>query len=570
MHLDSVGAKNGNVSDLYQRIESQLIAPGGAFEIVHEDVLGRRMPVFKNRARSLRELLANSAGHGDKEYVVCGGRRISYAENLENVARTAAGLRRKYDIGPGDRVAIFAENHPEWITSFWATTSLGGIVAALNGWWTGDEARYAVELSRPKVIIADKKRIERFGGELPDVPILDLESEFEDLLGVSADAQLPDQPIAEDDPAAILFTSGTTGRPKGAVQSHRAILGFVQVGFLHGFRNMLMAAEQGTAPAGEQLPLCSLITAPLFHLSGMHNGAVMVLAAGGKTVWRLGRFDPTDVLELIQTERVTQWAGLGAMVPRVLGHPDIDKYDLSSLRNLGSGGAPTSPEVQARMRSVLSNGATGVGLGYGSSETVTAIAMIGGDDLAAHPTSVGRIQPTHQVEIRDTDGKVLPEGVEGEIFVRSPYNMLGYWRNEEASAEAIDEERWLATGDIGRFEDGRLYINSRARDLILRGAENVYPVEVEQRLEAHDDIVEAAVVGVDHAELGQEIKAIVVLRTGSEVTEEELADWVAETLSPFKIPREWEFRSEPLPRNATGKVLKNVLVGEAENLFVEE
>ena len=216
------------------------------------------------------------------------------------------------------------------------------------------------------------------------------------------------------------------------------------------------------------------------------------------------------------------------------------------------------------------NGASGVGLGYGSSETVTAIAMIGGNDLVAHPTSVGRIQPTHEVEIRDEKGKVLPEGKEGQIFVRSPYNMRGYWRNTEATAETIDENLWLGTGDIGRFEDGRLYINSRARDLILRGAENVYPVEVEHRLEAHEDVVEAAVVGVDHPELGQEIKAIVVLRDGASTDAAGLAAWSAETLSAFKIPREWEFRDEPLPRNATGKVLKNVLLGESENRFVEE
>ncbi len=558
------------MSDLYQRIESQLTEAGGVFEIHEETVLGATMPVFKSRPRSLRELLATSVGHADAEYIVCGDRRISYADNLRTVAQAASALRSRYGIEHGDRIAIFAENHPEWITSFWAATSLGAVVAALNGWWTGDEARYAVELSEPKLIIADKKRIARFGDQLPDVPILDLQSEFAELLSTEPDAELPTNPIAEDDPAVILFTSGTTGRPKGALQSHRGLIGFVQVGFLHGYRNMLIAAELGNAPTGTQAPMSALITAPLFHLSGLHQGAVMALAAGGKTVWRLGRFEPSQVLELIQAERITQWAGLGAMVPRVLSHPDIDKYDLSSLRNLGSGGAPTSADVQAGMRRVLPNGATGVGLGYGSSETVTAIAMIGGDDLVEHPTSVGRIQPTHFVEIRDDDGRPVGEGVEGEIFVRSPYNMLGYWRNDEATTEALDPERWLATGDIGRMQNGRLYINSRARDLILRGAENVYPVEIEHRLEAHEDVVEAAVVGIDHAELGQEIKAIVVRKPSATIGEDELRDWCSEVLAPFKIPREWEFRAQPLPRNATGKVLKNVLRGESDNLFVEE
>lgn len=561
------------MTDLYQRIESELIAPGGAFEIHEEEILGSRMPCFKTRARSLRELLATSSGHGNAEYIVCGDRRVTYSDNLRMVAQAAEGLRRKYGIGHGDRVAIFAENHPEWITSFWATVSLGGIVAALNGWWTADEAHYAVDLAEPKLIIADKKRLERFGDRLPDAPILDLEQDFAELLAIAPNAELPDDDIAEDDSAVILFTSGTTGRPKGALQTHRGMLGFVQVAFLHGYRNMLIAAEEGNAPAGEQPPMSSLITAPLFHLSGLHNGAVMMLAAGAKTVWRLGRFDPVDVLDIIQKERITQWAGLGAMVPRVLSHPDIDKYDLSSLRNLGTGGAPTSAEVQARMRDVLSknpSGAGGVGLGYGSSETVTPIAMIGGNDLLEHPTSVGRIQPTHQAEIRTDAGEVQGEGCEGEIFVRSPYTMLGYWRNDTATAETIDNDRWLATGDIGRFEDGRLYINSRARDLILRGAENVYPVEIEHRLEAHAEVVEAAVVGIDHPELGQEIKAIVVLTGDAGIDADGLRSWVAESLASFKVPREWEFRSEALPRNATGKVLKNVLLGEAENLFVEE
>jgi acyl-CoA synthetase (AMP-forming)/AMP-acid ligase II len=237
---------------------------------------------------------------------------------------------------------------------------------------------------------------------------------------------------------------------------------------------------------------------------------------------------------------------------------------------VGSGGGPTSPEIQERLRKVFQHAADNLGLGYGLSESVTPVAMIGGEELAAHPDSVGAPAPTHEIEVRDARGEPVPEGVEGEIYVRSPYTMLGYWRKPEATAEVIGPGRWLRTGDIGRLQDGRLYINSRARDLILRAAENIYPVEIEHRLEAHPSVAEAAVVGVDHPELGQEVKAIVVPAEGAIPDPDELAAWVAETLAPYKVPAHWEVRAEPLPRNAAGKVLKNVLLGTAENAFVEE
>jgi acyl-CoA synthetase (AMP-forming)/AMP-acid ligase II len=305
-------------------------------------------------------------------------------------------------------------------------------------------------------------------------------------------------------------------------------------------------------------------------MSGLHAGAIMMLAVGGKTVWRSGRFDPEDVLRLIEKERITSWAGLGSMAPLVLNHPKLGDYDLSSLRNLGSGGAPTSPTVLERMKQVSPVGARARGLGYGLSESVATVSMIGGDELEERPTSVGRVQPTFAVEIRDADGRPLPEGREGEIHVRSPYTMLGYWRNEAATRAALGPSRWLATGDVGRIEQGYLFINSRARDMILRGAENVYPVEIEHRLEAHPAVAEAAVIGVDHPELGQEVKAIVVPRPGARIDFAELARFVAEKLAAYKVPAHFELRSEPLPRNAAGKVLKNVLAGRAPSAFVED
>jgi acyl-CoA synthetase (AMP-forming)/AMP-acid ligase II len=240
------------------------------------------------------------------------------------------------------------------------------------------------------------------------------------------------------------------------------------------------------------------------------------------------------------------------------------------MNNIGSGGGPTSPEIQRRLREVFPEGGRGMGLGYGLSESVTAVAMITGDELLAHPTSVGRPVVTHEIEIRDPDGKPLPEGVEGEVYIRSPYLMREYWRKPEATRDALVPGGWLRTGDIGHFENARLYINSRARDMILRGGENIYPVEIEHRIEAHRDVAEVAVLGVDHEELGQEVKAIVVPQAGARIDTAALAAFVGETLAAYKVPAHWEVRTEPLPRNAAGKVLKNVLAGAAENSFVEE
>jgi acyl-CoA synthetase (AMP-forming)/AMP-acid ligase II len=549
---------------------ARLTAPGAPFEIVEEEVLGERMSVFRTRPRSLREILAGSAAHGDREYLVHGDRRISFALHLRLVASTAQALRELYGVRPGDRVAILAANCPEWIVAFWATTSLGASLAALNGWWTQDEILFGVENSDPRVLIGDRKRLARVASHDVGVPVIEIESEFGKLLTHAPQARVPEDPIAEDDAAVILYTSGTTGRPKGAVNTHRGICGFVQTTMLNGARLMLAASARGAKPEANPPALAALVTAPLFHMSGLHAGAILMLAVGGKTVWRSGRFDAEDVLRLIEKERITTWAGLGSMAPLVLNHPRIGDYDLSSLRNLGSGGAPTSPTLLERMKQVSPVGARGRGLGYGLSESVASVSVIGGEELEERPTSVGRVQPTIRVEIRDPEGRALPEGREGELHVRSPYTMLGYWRNEEATRRAIKPGRWLATGDVGRIEDGYLYINSRARDMILRAAENIYPIEIEHRLEAHPGVAEAAVVGVDHPELGQEVKAIVVPKRGAPLDTRELARFVGEKLAAYKVPAHWELRSEPLPRNAAGKILKTVLSGEAPSALVEE
>ena len=304
-------------------------------------------------------------------------------------------------------------------------------------------------------------------------------------------------------------------------------------------------------------PPCTLLTTPLFHVSGLVAGVVMMLATGAKVVLREGRFDPVEVMRLIEQEGVTTWATTPTMSHRVVHHPEAERFDLGSLRNLGSGGSALSTELQDRIRECFPNAS--IGLGYGLTESGGIATINSGEELIRHPLSSGRAMPCVEVHIRDEAGRVLDEGDEGEIHLRSPLLMRGYWRNDEATRETFREDRWLRTGDIGRLEDGRLTINSRARDLILRGGENVYPVEVEHALEAHPEVDEAAVIGHDHEELGQEVHAFVVPRAGCQPSAETLAAFVGDRLAAFKVPSVWTFRCEALPRNASGKLLKQAL-----------
>jgi acyl-CoA synthetase (AMP-forming)/AMP-acid ligase II len=555
--------------DPYQEIEARLTGPGGPFEIAPEPVLGEVMPVFKQRARSLRELLVASTAHGDAEYLVCGDLRLSFAQHARVVASVAKAFAERYGIGKGDRVAILAANCPEWIVSFWAALTLGAIPVGLNAWWAGPEILYGLEDADPKLLIGDRKRLERIAGASLRMPVVEIEPDFPKLWHHDPEAGLAEVPIDEDDPAVILYTSGTTGRPKGAVNTHRNIIALCRVQVFHGVRQLMLGTTGGGPPALSTRS-CMLVNTPLFHVSGLYAGAVTLLASGVKTVWTTGRFDPAQVLALIEREKVTNWGPMGTMIHRVLAHPDLGKYDLSTLRNVGSGGAPLSRELQQRLREAFPQIRSQMGLGYGLTEGTALATINSGTELEAHPESVGRPLPTIDVEIRDSEGRPLPEGREGEIHLRGPLVMKEYWRNPEATAQAILPGRWLRTGDIGRLEGGRLYIESRKRDLILRGGENVYPVEIEQCLESHPDVQEAAVVGVPHAELGQEVKAIVVPRPGRRPDPEALARHVSGRLAYFKVPSRWELRSQPLPRNATGKVLKQVLVGDAENAFVAE
>ena len=551
----------------FEQAVATLTGPGGPFELASEVVNGAAMPVFKNRFRSLRDLLARSTQFGDAELAVWdSGVRWTFKDHERQVASVAAALRAKHGIGPGSRVAILGANSPEWVLTAWATLTLGGTVVAMNGWWQGEEIRYGLELAEPDLLVTDRARLARLEGRGPAVPTLVMEEGFAAYRDFDRAAPLSDHPIGEDDLAAIMFTSGTTGRPKGAMISHRNFIAFLMLSFMNGAARAL-THPPSEAPAG---PAVSIMSSPLFHVSGFQAGALMGPATGMKMIWTTGRFDPKKIMKLTLDEGVTRWGGITTQLWRLIEDPDFEPEKFRQIRSTGGGGSAFSPDLQRTLREKLPQAKSDFNVGYGLTECGGLCSMATAEMLEAHPDTAGRTIPGNDVAIFDDEGKRLPDGAEGNICVRGPNVMLGYWRNPKATAEAFFPGGWLRTGDIGRMENGLLFLASRKRDMIIRGGENIYPLEIENRIEDHPDVEEVAIVGVDHRELGQEVKAIVVPRRGKSLDAQEIRDWVAQALAYYKVPTHVEIRSEPLPRNATGKVLKAVLTGESENTFKEE
>ena len=549
--------------DARARALEEMTAPGAPFAVVEEDVLGVRLPVFATRHRNLRELLSASARLGDAEYFTLGDEVLTYAGNLARSASVAAALRDRYDVQKGDRIAIFSANRPDYAVLFWAAVSVGAVVTAYNGWWTVDEVRHATELTSPKIVVGDARRLERVAHVDLGATVVEFGDQFDALTRLA-----PTAPLARHrSTRTILRSSCSPAAPRVGPREQSSLTADWWVSSRSTSataRSRHVRQLEGVAPpAAPAGPTVTLLTSPMFHVSGLFAGVILGLATGMRLVLREGRFDEEDVLRIIERERITSWAPVGGLGMRVIDHPRFSDYDTSSVRMISFGGGPTSPAARAKIQHAFPSIGINMANGYGSSETVAAVSSNSGAEYDAMPESAGRVNPTCAVQIWDERGRPVPDGVEGEVHVRSAYNMLGYWNDPDATAKTLKHDGWLATGDIGRLEHGMLTINSRARDMIIRGGENIYPIELERRLDAHPLVAESAVFGVDHEVLGQEVKAIVVTVDGVDIDLDDLTHWVGETLAPYKVPTLWERRREPLPRNASGKVLKTVLMGDA-------
>jgi long-chain acyl-CoA synthetase len=565
-------------------VQEQLTGPGGPFEIVTETVNGVEMKVYRDRMRSLREVAAIAAGRGDEQtYIVYGDRRIGFTEFVRGANSVSRLLARRDGVGRGDRVAVLSANNPEWCFTFWGTVDLGAILVGLNGWWKTDEIVYGLEDSGAKVLVADRGRFARVADQVEKLPDLEavylidadpadfasgeLLHRFDELLTEPGD-DLPTGPIDEDDPAVIFYTSGTTGRPKGAISTHRSMIANLQNTIYNTVAGSMTGGQAIDLSGGAAEQSASLLTSPLFHVSGCHSGMVVGLLGGVKLVIPVGKFEPEKAMGLIQDEKISIWATVPTMVWRVVEHPDRHSYDLGAIRTVAYGGSPTAAELQRRVQETFPNVRT-LGNAYGLTESSSVATAIGGQEFLDRPDSVGRPMPVVDLRIVRADGTDAPTGELGEVWIKGPIIMPGYWNKPEATSETVTEG-WLHSGDIGYVDDeGYLYITDRAKDMIIRGGENVYCVEIENRLVEHPAVAEAAVIGVAHPSLGEEVKAVVRVEPGLSITEDEVRSWVAETLANFKVPTYVDLVDQPLPRNASGKLLKNVLRGEGEVSFAE-
>ncbi|HEX4018902.1 MAG TPA: class I adenylate-forming enzyme family protein [Frankiaceae bacterium] len=548
---------------LAPEVRERLMGPGGPFEIVIEDVLGAPAEVFAQRAHNLREVIENAAlRHPDRVFLVsAAGEEITYPDAVRRIARVAQTLEREYGVSKGDRVGLASANTVEYVLCYWATLALGGILSNFNGWWTTPELAHGIDLTEPVVVLADARRLELLekvpppaSGTLPPLVLMETAAAA-GLAADGPDVPMPTVPIDEDDPATILFTSGTTGRSKGAVNTHRNWIHFGLTNTAAGAFGMAAAGISPEIAAKAPQP-SAIFAAPIFHISGS-GPLTNAPASGMKLVLPPpGRWDETVTLELVQKHRITTLSGVPTQFWRILQHPEIGKYDLSSVQTLGGGGAVFPPELARLLWSTLPH--VGAGQGYGMTETVGMGTRLGGPAFKSRPETVGTGQITMKVQIRDPAGNVLPAGEVGEVYIWGAGVFHKYWNNPEATAAVLDAERWYKTGDFGRTDGEFLTLESRMRDLIIRGGENIYPIEIENRLVEHPGIADAAVIGVDHQTLGQEVKAFIVVMPGCNPSVDDIRRFAGEALAAFKVPAYVVFR-DSLPYNATGKLLKREL-----------
>jgi long-chain acyl-CoA synthetase len=559
---------------------AEMTAPGSPFAITEAEVLGRRMRVFEAAPPNLRVLWEGAvAGFADADYIVYEDERYTYAEIGAQVRALAHHLRDEHGVGSGDRVAVAMRNYPEWIVSYWAGVSLGAAVVGMNAWWTTSEMEYGLSDSKPKVLIADEERIERVapvleglrkeaplhviavrtGIELPEGT-----SRWEDVVRPeAAPATLPDATIDPDDDGTIFYTSGTTGSPKGAQLTHRgSVHNLLHVAFMTAAMNLAMAKAAEAAgeepapapPADAQAVL--MAPTPLFHVTACNCGLHPMTASGGRLVltrkWDAGR-----ALELIEREGVSAFSGVPSMNRELLMHPDWATRDTSSLVRMSGGGAAVQRDLVSKIDASLPQGSPGTG--YGMTETNGIVTANGALFYTAKPESAGPLVPTVDAKLIDDLGNELPPGSVGELCVRGPVVIKGYLNRPEATAEAI-QDGWFRTGDIARIdEDGFVFIVDRAKDMVIRGGENVYCAEVEAAIYEHPSVTEAAVFGIPDDRLGEAVAAAIVVKEGADLTEEDLAAHLAPRISAHKIPSRVWFRTELLPRNASGKYLKRAL-----------
>jgi long-chain acyl-CoA synthetase len=553
-----------------EQVIDEFTSAGGMFQIVEQIVHGVPMRVYAVPPRTLRDVLASTAQFGDNPFLVYQEERWTFSEHLRIVAGVARHFRDAFGVAKGDRVAIAMRNYPEWAMAFWACQALGAVTVPLNAWWTGSELAYALRDSGAKVVVADGDRAERIRSELAGLPVDAVITvrasspvpgtlRWEDVVAAGdGGTELPEADIDADDDATILYTSGTTGAPKGAIGTHRNHCTNFLNTVLGGAVGLVLASESGDVPAAPP-PLCALQTFPFFHIAGL-TGLYTYTGVGGKLVL-MYRWDTTEAVRLIETEQVTALAMVPTLVRRLLESPGLASRELSSLAGIASGGAPVPPDLITRIESDFNRKVSPVN-GYGLTETTSAVIANVGERYFEHPDSVGKPVPGTDVRIVDPGGPDARTGDIGELWVRGPNVVRGYWNRPAETSEAFTDG-WFHTGDLGYIDaEGYVYVVDRLKDVVIRGGENVYCAEVENVLFQHPAVFDAAVIGLPDPEFGEEVAAVIQPRPGTAAGADDIRAFVADRLAVFKVPTRIVLRDEPLPRNAVGKVLKRELRGQ--------
>jgi long-chain acyl-CoA synthetase len=577
----TVVGNDGCVTDHYLLAREELLA--GAFATTEVDVRGVKLRVLNAAPPTMRAVWEASAAFADREYLVYEDERYAYAEIAAQVRSLAAVLRNTHGVGSGDRVALAMRNYPEWVVGYWATICVGAAVVGMNAWWTTSEMEFGLSDSRPKVLIADDERLVR---ALPIVDALravaplhiisvrsttELPSDAtrwsDVVVAATAPAALPEATIDPDDDATIFYTSGTTGFPKGAQLTHR--------GSVHNIMHIVfmgMAAANaeargiaaGDIPAPTTAPLPApdqsvfMAPTPLFHVTACNCILHPATMTGGRVVL-MYKWDAGRALELIERERVTNFSGVPTMSRELLLHPDWSKRDTSSVLGMGGGGAAMQPDLVGKVANALRNGVPSTG--YGLTETCGIVTANSARNFTTKPDSCGAIVPTVDAQLVDDDGNVLPASPDtiGQLCVRGPIVIKGYLNRAEATADAI-RDGWFNTGDIARIdEQGFVYIVDRAKDMVLRGGENVYCSEIEKAIYEHPSVAEVAVFGIPDERLGESVAAGILLAPGTTLTAEELKAFLITDMASYKIPSTVWFLEAPIPRNANGKFVKREL-----------
>jgi long-chain acyl-CoA synthetase len=556
--------------DAIRAASTRVTAPGLPYELVDAQIDGTTFRVFRNAPQNLVELYRSSLVHADRDFYVFQSERYSFGEAWRQAARVAQNLQRA-GTKPGDRVGIAARNYPEWIFAFMGITSIGAVAVTMNAWWTAEELAYGIDDSGLKLLFADAERLDRL---LPlqasrglDLVAIRADRFTAEHPGVTTwqqfvadgDDTMPELALAADTNATILYTSGSTAHPKGVLGTHRSII------------HAVMGWECGAAIGAELFPElveenpefhpAMILTVPLFHVSGLNVQFTSSFRAGRKLVG-MYKWDPEEALRLVEAERITQFNGVPTMSWEMVQSPNFSRFDLRSLKSMGGGGAAMAPEHARQIARQLKSGVPGTG--YGMTETNGLGTSISGTDLLERPRSCGRpIPPLVTVKVVDDTGNEVPRGQTGEIWINGPMNFRGYWNKPEATRETL-RDGWVCSGDIGHMDtEDFVFITDRAKDMVIRGGENIGCQEVEAVIYDHPAVSECAVFGVPDERLGEALAAVVMLKSDSTLQPDEVRAHVAAHLARFKVPEYVWIRTEQLPRIASGKIYKRGLREEA-------